>query len=545
MLSLPFVDSRRLTGPNLHFAAPGAVLQSAGVAVDAALRERWHAQVARARAALAWPQAPVSVRATAGGAVFALAAPVDQLFSATEVNEWALASALDGHGAWARLHAPGHPAAWDEASAMATLRAFAAHERRPALAALYAAAQARRRNVLLDEDSLALGAGDHARCWPLDALPDAAVLDWDALREVPIALVTGSNGKTTTTRLLAAMLRAHGHRVGFTCTDGVFIAGEAVERGDWSGPGGARRVLEDSRVTAAVLETARGGLLRRGLVVPRADVAVITNVAADHFGEYGIDSLADIAAAKGVVARALSTRGTLVLSAEDPTLVAHPPRTDAQLRWFGSGANTSGLLPPAQEMPIAMAGLAAYNIANAEAAACAARALGVPDPLITQTLRTFGRDNADNPGRLERFDHQGRRIWLDYAHNPHGLGALLALAAAARGSGRLGLILGQAGDRPDESLRALARAAWDVTPDCVVLQEMTHYLRGRAPGEVPAVLRDELLRRGARADQVVLTTSEAEAVDALLAWSAPGDLLVMPVHALEERDRLRARLQSV
>ncbi|MBX3133765.1 MAG: hypothetical protein KF689_10330 [Gemmatimonadaceae bacterium] len=474
--------------------------------VDPALLRAWGGHVAWMCAAVGWIDTSLTVRTHAAGSSLAFTAPPAALLSATSLNEWALErAAAECGGAYDPASLEDERLPQEQTAALARLRELLAAER-------------------------------------ASPPPDGTPLP---LRDIPIALVTGSNGKTTTTRLLAAMLRAHGHRVGFTCTDGVFIAGEAVERGDWSGPGGARRVLEDSRVTAAVLETARGGLLRRGLVVPRADVAVITNVAADHFGEYGIDSLADIAAAKGVVARALSTRGTLVLSAEDPTLVAHPPRTDAQLRWFGSGANTSGLLPPAQEMPIAMAGLAAYNIANAEAAACAARALGVPDPLITQTLRTFGRDNADNPGRLERFDHQGRRIWLDYAHNPHGLGALLALAAAARGSGRLGLILGQAGDRPDESLRALARAAWDVTPDCVVLQEMTHYLRGRAPGEVPAVLRDELLRRGARADQVVLTTSEAEAVDALLAWSAPGDLLVMPVHALEERDRLRARLQSV
>lgn len=470
---------------------------------DAALQRAWGGYVAWMCAALGWTGTALTVRSHAAGCSLAFTAPREALMSATSLNEWALTCAADECGV-----------PYDPAS--------------------------------LEEDRLPSGQAEALERMRgmLDAERDSPPEDGVALvaRDIPTALITGSNGKTTTTRLLAAMLRAAGQHVGFCCSDGVFIDGEMVEEGDWSGPGGARRVLEDPRVTAAVLESARGGLLRRGLVVPRADVAVITNIAADHFGEYGIDSLADIAAAKGVVAQALSTGGTLILGAADPTLRAHPPHTDARLQWFGGDEHASGLLPPLAEMPIAMDGLAAYNIANAEAAACAARVLGVPDAVITGTLRQFGRENADNPGRLERYEFEGRRVWLDYAHNPHGLAALLDLARGARGSGRLGLILGQAGDRPDESLRALAQTAWSHAPNFVVLQEMTHYLRGRAPGEVPGILREALLHAGADASQLRVTASEAEAVEALLAWSAPGDLLVMPVHALEEREALRRRI---
>ncbi len=242
------------------------------------------------------------------------------------------------------------------------------------------------------------------------------------------------------------------------------------------------------------------------------------------------------------MAQALSNEGTLILNANDETLVAHPPRTAARVEWFGDAARASGLLPPVAEMPIAMGGHASYNIANAEAAARAARALGVAPATITETLRSFGRSNTDNPGRLERYERNGARIWLDYAHNPHGLGALLALASASRRTGRLGLLLGQAGDRSDDAIRALARAAWEARPDVVVLQEMEHYLRGREAGEVPAILRAELLERGASTEQVMLAGDEDEGVAALLAWGRPGDLLVIPVHALEAKDRVRRRL---
>lgn len=465
----------------------------------------WGGRVAWMCAAVGWTETALTVRSHNAGSSLAFTAPAEALMSATCVNEWALQTAAEECGvAYDPSSLEEERLPLDQAEALERLVEMIAREKESP---------------------------------PEDARPIAS-------RTMPVAIVTGSNGKTTTTRLIAAMLTAAGYRVGYTCTDGVFIGGDAVERGDWSGPAGARRVLEDSSVTAAVLETARGGLLRRGLVVPRADVAVITNIAADHFGEYGVDSLADVAAAKGVVAQALSADGTLILNADDETLVAHPPRTTAHVEWFGGSAHASGLLPPVAEMPIAMGGHAAYNIANAEAAARAARALGVAPATINETLRSFGRSNDDNPGRLERYERNGCRVWLDYAHNPHGLRALLELASASRGTGRLGLLLGQAGDRSDDAIRALARAAWEARPDFVVLQEMEHYLRGRAPGAVPAILRAELVERGASTEQVVFAGSEDEGVAALLAWGRQGDLVVIPVHALEAKESVRQRLRT-
>ena len=198
-------------------------------------------------------------------------------------------------------------------------RRLSALEASPRLRALAAAAAARQRLCVLDEDALTLGSGEGGRTWPIEGLPTVEQVDWSSLHDIPAALVTGSNGKTTTVRLLAACLRASGWRDGFNCTDGLFIGGETVASGDYSGPVGTRTILRDTRVQAAMLETARGGILRRGLAADRVDVAVITNISSDHFGEYGIHDLAGLADVKFVVASVVRDTGLLVLNADDAT----------------------------------------------------------------------------------------------------------------------------------------------------------------------------------------------------------------------------------
>ena len=308
-----------------------------------------------------------------------------------------------------------------------------------------------------------------------------------------------------------------------------------------------------------MLETARGGLLRRGLVADDARVAVVTNVSADHFGEYGIHSLDDIAAVKLVVAKSLAADGLLVLNADDAMLVAHAP-PDRRTGWFAldlGDAAARGLpacgvregrlvlvladgehdLGVVSEMPLSVGGAARYNIANIAAASLAAFALVIAPATIAGVLARFGARNADNPGRLQRWTLGDVEVLLDYAHNPDGLQGLLDVAAGLRRGGRLALLLGHAGNRLESDFRALAAVAAAARPDRVWLKDIGgDYLRGRASGDVAMILRDALHAAGMDEADLPVCLDEAEAARQALAWARAGDLLVLPVHEPARRD---------
>ncbi len=570
------------------------MLELAGVQPDDPLIDGWRARVDRARLRLGWassssladstdvrPSAQeVVARYHATGVSLALAAPCDQLFTATEVNEWALCAALLERDPlhWASLEyalveaanaIPDNPGAavrpaLAEDAAMARFERLADLEARPELRALIDAADARGLAHLVDESVLTRGTGAGGRSFPLAELPFVNDVPWRELRDVPTALVTGSNGKTTTVRFVAACSRAHGWRPGFNCTDGVFVDGETVDTGDYSGPLGARLVLRDPRVEAAAIETARGGILRRGIAVNRVRAAIVTNVSSDHFGEYGIHDLGGLADAKLSVAGAVESGGTLVLNADDPLLrsramglvqrYGRAPRTawfaldagsDALAAERAAGGVTCGVhdgrlvlhaggvdhdLGAVDSMPLTVEGSATYNVANIAGGALVAWALGVPLGTVASVAATFGARAADNAGRMMRYEVRGVRVLVDYAHNPEGIRGLLQVARhLQREGGRLGMILGHAGNRQDADIRALASVAAGFRPDLVVVKEDESYLRGRAPGEIPRLIREELLGHGRAA----------------LDWSRPGDVLALPVHSAAARAATLALLESM
>jgi cyanophycin synthetase len=540
---------------------------------DAGTLRAWQDRVHVARRELRWPDAQLAALVHDTGASLALAAPVDQLFTATEVNEWALAASIAEREPAQRKALVAALAAEQpdetEAPALETpgallrLRRRAAREASPLLRQLVEAATARGLPSLADDEALTLGAGGGAHTWPLAELPAPASVDWSSLAGVPTALVTGTNGKTTVVRLLAACATASGLATGYCCTDGVFVAGQALGTGDYSGPAGARRVLRDARVQAAVLETARGGILRRGLAVARADVAVITSIAADHFGEYGVHDLDALADVKLAVARALDRNGVLVTNADDPVLARRAPRAGKPIGWFAldfdaplltahrdaggaaAGARGGRLLLYWQghehdlgkiaAMPLAAGGHSHFNVANLATTALGAAGLGIAPGTLAAVFARFGSDPADNAGRLMRYELGGLNLIVDFAHNPAALAGLADFAQHLRAGGRLALLLGQAGNREDADIDRLAAVAAAARPDCVVVKELADYLRGRESGEVPALLREALERAGVARSRIENAADEDQAVRAALAWARAGDVLVLPLHSRDGR----------
>lgn len=542
------LDSRRLTGPNLIWDQPGAILDVAvpegmpTAQVDAAIAA-WEQSARKLLAAVGWEGERTGLRRWEGGFSLALTAPIDGLYSAVDLAEQA----------WHRL-ADGQPE--PEAATVAHLRAKVAAEADPRLLVLKAAADARGLSLRADGDRVTLGMGVGSRTWPQAELPEPDAVDWNVLHDIPVALVTGTNGKSTTVRLVAAMAEAAGQVVGLSSTEWVMVAGEILDRGDWSGPGGARMVLADLRPTVAVLEAARGGLLRRGLAVERATVAAVTNLAEDHLGDAGVPDLAALADLKFVVTRVADQ---VVLNADDPISVARAASLRQRVTYFGldpaaprlaahlAGGGRACLLEgdrlvlrdggaaPTElarvaEVPIALGGAARYNLANALCAAAVGLALGLPAAAVRAGLTSFENRPDSNPGRMNRFDLGGATVIVDYAHNPHGLRAALDTVAHLPATRRL-LSIGQAGDRSDEAIRELAQLALTMAPDRVVVKELPKHLRGRLPGEVPAILADELARLGLPAGAIEVTADDLAATRAALAWARPGDLILLLVHS--------------
>jgi cyanophycin synthetase len=313
--------------------------------------------------------------------------------------------------------------------------------------------------------------------------------------------------------------------------------------------------------------------------VSQAAAAVVTNVSSDHFGEYGIHDLAGLAQVKLAVAAAIRPGGLLVLNADDAQLRAQadllvrrfgrsPP-----LGWFSASADPRALrehrlrggsccgpregrlylshggvehdLGLVAAMPLSMGGVAAYNIANMAGAALAAAALGIAPSAIAAVLAEFGSKLGDNPGRMMRFKVGDVTVLLDYAHNPDGLRGFLTVADHLRGgAGRLGLLLGQAGNRKDADIRELAQVAAEFHPALVVVKEDEAHLRGRAPEEIPRIIRAELNRLGFPDTALPMVNSEVEAVRYALDWARPGDVLALPVHSVAARAAVVAMLKN-
>ncbi|HVF18698.1 MAG TPA: Mur ligase family protein [Mycobacteriales bacterium] len=375
---------------------------------------------------------------------------------------------------------------------------------------------------------------------------------------IPVVSVTGTNGKTTTTRLVAHMAKCAGRVVGWSNTDGIWIDGECVEEGDWSGYGGAGRVLAEKRVQIAVLETARGGLLLRGAGTAYNDVSVVTNVSADHLGLHGIHTIDELAEVKAIVPRMTRSSGWCVLNADDPRTLAMRAVSKGRPFVFSADPDSPGIraaldeggramtvadghvavvsgswqldeLVPVVDVPVTLAGLSSYNLANALAAAAAGIAIGLPREGVVEGLRTFLPDPALNPGRLNLYSLGGVVVVLDLAHNEESLLALLQVADGLRPPGAaLCTVLGTAGDRTDDLLRMMG----DITArrsDRVVIAEKEKYLRGRDRREMTRLLQAGLGDGGL--DDAPVCPDELSGLQAAVRGAVPRDVVAFMCHS--------------
>jgi cyanophycin synthetase len=387
---------------------------------------------------------------------------------------------------------------------------------------------------------------------------------------IPIVAVTGTNGKTTTTRLLGRILEQLGLRVGMATTDGVFINGRKIIWGDTTGPHSARAVLCDPDVEAAVLETARGGILRAGLGFDRPDVAVVTNISEDHLGQDGIETVAELAHVKSLLVESVPKEGWAVLNADDPLVLRMEEQAAGKVIYFSlspdnvavrrhlgiggkavfcrnsavvvAAGNKVSRLVSVKEIPCTLHGIATHNIQNALAAIAAALALGVPFARIREGLRGFGIDPEDNPGRLMVRDIRGVKIIVDYGHNAAGYEQIISLAKKMQPNRLLGVI-GVPGDRDDESIIRVGSVAGNGFNRLFIKEDQD--LRGRRSGEVAELLKRGAEAAGMAAKRIKVVLPEVLAAAQALEQARRGDIVVIFYEKLEPVMELLHRFENL
>jgi cyanophycin synthetase len=386
----------------------------------------------------------------------------------------------------------------------------------------------------------------------------STMFKWGDNARVPVVAVAGTNGKTTTVRLIANILSRKGLRVGMTSTDGVYIEGKRIDTGDCSGPKSARNVLLHPDVDAAVFETARGGVLREGLAFDRCDVAVITNIGmGDHLGLSYISTVEDLAVVKRVIVENVAPNGMAVLNAADPIVTRMASSCPGSITYFANDRHhpimathraqgkrvvfrdsdaivaAEGLLEHRVALtgiPVTRNGSIGFQVENAMAAIAAAWALDLNWQTIHAGLGSFINDAQTAPGRFNLFDYRGATLIADYGHNPDAIQALVQAIGNMAAKRRLVVISG-AGDRRDEDIRQQTEILGDAFDEVILYQDACQ--RGRADGEVLSLLRQGLAN-ASRTRTVDEIHGEFVAIDAALAKLQPGDLCLILIDQVEE-----------
>jgi len=375
---------------------------------------------------------------------------------------------------------------------------------------------------------------------------------------IPLVAVTGTNGKTTTVRLISHLLKANGLRVGMTNTDGVYVDGQCIDTGDCSGPKSARSVLLHPDVDAAVLETARGGVLREGLAFDRCDVAVVTNVGTgDHLGLNYITTVQDLAVLKRVIVQNVSSKGVAVLNAADANVASMAKKCKGAVTFFAQDRHHAVMAThraqghavvyveeghlvaakgdfkhhiPLSKVPVTLGGAIGFQVENVMASVAAAWALKVEWATIEAGLASFSNDNDNAAGRFNLFHYRGATVIADYGHNPDAMAALVQ-AVQAMPATRRSVVISGAGDRRDQDIRQQTEILGAAFDEVVLFEDQCQ--RGRKDGEVIALLRQGLVgaKRTTQSSEIY---GEFLAIDTAMDKLKEGELCLILVDQVEE-----------
>ena len=570
-MEIPFPDSsrlvvdgcRRLTGASLVWSKTGAILDVLIRDMDQdAVLDCWYRQVNSVLAEVNWKNPELTHRGFENGFNLLLAAPIDQLYSAVMVLEttwYFCACELLG------IEVEAQQVLLDD------IREQMQSENNNALVGLEAAAADHGVDLLFDDDIVSIGHGGGSASFALDQIPLPGQIDWASIHDVPVALITGTNGKSTSVRLLDGIARSAGQQSGVTSTDFVRVGDDILDQGDYSGPGGARLLLRDPRLEVAFLEIARGGILRRGLALRHARAALVTNVAHDHLGQYGVNTLAALTEAKFVVSKALAENGVLVVNADDEQIVDYlAAKPQQNLCWFSldksnpriqqqidnrgrccfvdddSIVNFDGdsleQICHVNDIPMTLDGVALHNVRNALGATGVASAMGYTAEQIGAGLCRFNSDERDNPGRLNHFKLANAvQVIVDFAHNAHSVEAVTSTVGRMPARKKWALF-GSAGDRSNDEIAAIARGVCAIEPDQVVIVEVEDYLRGRVPGEVGEIMKQACLQCGMTEKKIHFAESPLAGVKLAIERMQADDLGMFLV--LSERDQVIDYIKS-
>jgi cyanophycin synthetase len=421
---------------------------------------------------------------------------------------------------------------------------------------------------------------------------DTAPPNWirDIDRRIPIVSISGTNGKTTTTRLISHILIVAGRHTGTTTSDGVLVDERMVDEGDWTGPGGAAQILGRSDIEVAVLETARGGIVLKGVGYESNDASILTNVSSDHLDLQGIHTLPELAEVKATICRITRPEGWVILNGDDPFVAAVARRVRARVAYFSIAApppaavsrhvaaggrayllqrnrlvevegGRATWIADVSDVPITIGGLARHNVANALAAAGGARALGATIEQVRDGLIDFRPSSERSPGRLNIFKLGNRIVIVDFAHNEAGISAILDVAEgiAAGAAGRMTpitVIIGTAGDRPDDTLRGIGRIAAE-RAQRVAIKETVNYLRGRTRESIVGELLAGVRSGGTAAAEAPVPVYETEtealhaelngaaAAEAARTGARPDTARIVVLMCHEQRDAVFALLRDL